>query len=376
MKIERAVLREIRMKLRQPFEISSGVTEERRILLLRIEGDGAVGWGECVAGESPAYAYETTDTAWHVLTDFILPRVVGRDARDPEDVLAPVAWIRGHRMARAAVEMAAWDMSARMEGVSLSDRIGGTRQRVAVGVSVGIQRTDEKLLEEVAAYVEDGYARVKLKIKPGRDVEMLSAVRKRFPELPIMADANSAYVMDEPGAGPADAGRLRALDELDLMMIEQPLAYDDFLHHARLQRMLDTPVCLDESVKSEGDLELALELGSCRIVNIKPGRVGGLGVSRRIHDAMAARGLAVWCGGMLESGVGRAHNLALASLPGFTLPGDISASRRYWDRDIVYPEFEVAPDGHMDVPTGPGIGVEVDEERVAALTVREVAFGG
>jgi O-succinylbenzoate synthase len=384
MKIERAELREIRMKLRQPFEISSGVTEHRRILLLKLQGDGAVGWGECVAGESPAYAYETTDTAWHVLTDFILPRVVGRDVKDPEDVLAPVEWIRGHRMAGAAVEMAAWDLSARMAGTSLSDRLGGTRGRVPVGVSVGLQATDEALLEQIAAYVEDGYARVKIKIKPGRDVEMLSAVRARFPDLPILADANSAYNLrpaaDEPtssgGSLPSDAGRLRAVDDLDLMMIEQPLAYDDFLHHARLQRMIRTPVCLDESIRSEGDIELALELGSCRIVNIKPGRVGGLAVSRRIHDMMRAQGFDVWCGGMLESGIGRAHNLALASLPGFTLPGDISASRRYWDQDIVWPEFEVESDGHMQVPGGVGIGVDVDEARVAALTVREAAFRG
>ena len=384
MRIERIELREIRMKLRHPFEISSGVTEDRRILLLKLHADGAVGWGECVASEAPTYAYETTDTAWHVLTEFILPRVVGGDLSvdDPEGVLAPVAWVRGHRMARAAVEMAAWDLSARVSGTSLSARLGGTRARVPVGVSVGLQASDDALLERVAEYVDDGYARVKLKIKPGRDVEMLSAVRDRFPELPILADANSAYVLGSGGgaqgsgaqADLSDAGRLRALDDLDLMMIEQPLAYDDFLHHARLQRMLRTPVCLDESITSEGDLELALELGSCRIVNIKPGRVGGLGVSRRIHDTMRARGLDVWCGGMLESGVGRAHNLALASLPGFTLPGDISASRRYWDRDIVWPEFEVDADGHMQVPQGTGMGVEVDEERVAALTVREVEF--
>ena len=382
MKVERVELREIRMKLRRPFEISSGVTDERRILLLKLHADGAVGWGECVAGESPAYAYETTDTAWHVLTDFTLPSVVGREVDGPEELLAPAAWIRGHRMARAAVEMAAWDLSARMAGTSLSGHLGGTRARVPVGVSVGLQATDEALLEQVAQYVDDGYARVKIKIKPGRDVEMLSAVRARFPDLPILADANSAYTLGPEPAEPAstgtsdfaDARRLQALDDLDLMMIEQPLTYDDFLHHARLQRMLRTPLCLDESIRSEGDLELALELGSGRIVNVKPGRVGGLAVSRRLHDMMRAHGLDVWCGGMLESGIGRAHNLALASLPGFTLPGDISASRRYWDRDIVWPEFEVEPDGHMQVPQGQGIGVEVDEERVAALTVREVEF--
>jgi O-succinylbenzoate synthase len=368
MNVERAVLREIRMRLRQPFEISSGVTDERRILLLTLVGDGVEGWGECVAGESPAYAYETTETAWHVLNDFILPKLVGREADGPEDLLAPVSWIRGHRMAKAAVEMAGWDLEARRAGLSLSRLLGGERSRVPVGVSVGLQASDEALVEQVGRYVADGYARVKIKIKPGRDVEMLGTVRRRYPDLPIMADANSAYTL-------ADADRLAALDELDLMMIEQPLGYDDFLHHARLQARLRTPICLDESIRSEGDLELALELGGCAIVNIKPGRVGGHGVSRRLHDVMRERGHPVWCGGMLESGVGRAHNLALASLPGFTLPGDISSSRRYWERDIVHPEFEVGPDGHMAVPTGIGIGVEVDEERVEALTVRESTFG-
>jgi O-succinylbenzoate synthase len=269
-------------------------------------------------------------------------------------------------MAKAAVEMAGWDMAARADGVSLARKLGGTRTTVPVGVSVGLKPTDEALHEQVRGFVEDGYARVKIKIKPGRDVEMLAGLREHFPDVHFMADANSAYTLD-------DTDRLRELDALDLMMIEQPLRYDDFLHHARLQERIETPVCLDESIKSEGDTELALELGSCRIINIKPGRVGGLGPSSRIHDLMMAAGLAVWCGGMLESGVGRAHNVALASLPGFTLPGDISASRRYWEQDIVSPEFEVA-DGTMAVPTGPGIGVEVDVERIEALTTRVVTF--
>jgi len=357
------------MRLRQRFEISSGATEVRRVMLLTLYADGAEGWGECVAGESPSYAYETTDTAWHLLTDFILPAVVGREVEAPERILDPVAWIRGHQMAKAAAEMAAWDLFAKSAGKSLSAALGGTRAAVPVGVSVGLQPSDGALVAEVARYAVEGYARVKVKIKPGRDVEMLRALRSVFPDLLIMADANSAYTL-------RDTARLRELDALDLMMIEQPLAHDDFLHHARLQKIIDTPVCLDESIRTEGDLELALELGSCRIVNIKPGRVGGLAVSRRLHDLMHARGLPVWCGGMLESGVGRAHNLALASLPGFTLPGDISASRRYWEADIVSPEFEVLSDGHMAVPTGPGIGVDVDRERVEALTVRKAEFRG
>lgn len=367
MKIERAELVELPLRLREYFEISSGGRQDRRILLLTLHGEGEVGWGECVAAEDPAYSAETTDTAWHILTDFVLPAVVGREAEGPEDVLSPVAWIRGHRMAKAAVEMAAWDLAARMDGVSLSEKLGGVRDSVPVGVSVGLQKSDELLHEKVAGYLEDGYARVKIKIKPGRDVEMLHGLRTRFPDTDFMADANSAYRL-------TDAPRLGELDALDLTMIEQPLAYDDFLEHARLQERLETPVCLDESVKSPEGAALALELGSCRIINIKPGRVGGHASSRKIHDLMSARGLPVWCGGMLESGIGRAHNVALASLEGFTLPGDISASRRYWERDIVTPEFEVE-DGRMKVPTGPGIGVEPDVERIEALTVRRAAFG-
>jgi len=365
-KIEKAVLREIPLRLKEFFEISSGGTQDRRVTLLTLHGEGLEGWSECVASSDPSYSYETTETAWHILTDFILPEIVGREIDDPGDALAPVSWIRGHGMAKAAVEMAAWDLAARAEGVSLSEKIGGTREAVPVGVSVGLKPTDEALHEQVAGFLADGYARVKIKIKPGRDVEMLAGLRKAFPDTAFMADANSAYRL-------VDAPRLAELDALDLMMIEQPLRYDDFLEHARLQEQIDTPVCLDESIKSDEDAALALELGSCRIINIKPGRVGGLAESRRVHDRMRDAGLAVWCGGMLESGVGRAHNVALASLPGFILPGDISASSRYWDRDIVSPEFTVS-DGMMAVPTGPGIGVEVDVERIEALTVRMAEF--
>lgn len=367
MRIERATLREIPLRLKEFFEISSGGFQDRRVVLLKLEGDGLEGWSECVAESDPSYAYETTDTAWHVLTDFILPKVVGREANGPEDILSPVRWIRGHEMAKAAVEMAGWDMAARADGVSLSKKLGGARASVPVGVSVGLKPTDEALHEQVAGFIDDGYARVKIKIKPGRDVEMLAGLRNRFPAMDFMADANSAYVLD-------DVSRLKELDALGLTMIEQPLHYDDLLQHAHLQAQLGTAICLDESIRSDEDAELALEIASCRVINIKPGRVGGLGVSRRIHDRMRAAGLPVWCGGMHESGIGRAHNVALASLPGFTLPGDISASRRYWDRDIVSPEFEVS-NGEMAVPTGPGIGVEIDIERIEALTTREATFG-
>lgn len=366
MRIEQAELREVPLRLREYFEISSGGMQDRRVLLLRLRCEGIEGWSECVAGEDPAYAYETTDTAWHILTQYILPKIVGRDAADAEDALSPAWWVRGHRMAKAAVEMAYWDLAAKADGVSLSTKLGGTRDRVPVGVSIGLQPSDQALHEKVRGYIADGYARVKIKIKPGRDVEMLAGLREAFPDTPFMADANSAYTL-------RDVARLKELDALGLMMIEQPLAYDDIRDHARLQEQIETPVCLDESIKSEADLALALELNSCRIVNIKPGRVGGFTTSRRIHDEMRSRELAVWCGGMLESGVGRAHNVALASLPGFTLPGDISASRRYWEQDIVVPEFEVE-DGHMRVPTGPGIGVELDMDRIEGLTTRTVSF--
>ena len=366
MKIERAVLREFPMRMKEFFEISSGGMQDRRMVLLTLYSEGLEGWSECVASQDPSYAYETTDTAWHILTDFILPGIVGREVDGPEDILAPVSWIRGHGMAKACVEMAGWDLAARADGVSLSKKLGGVRDVVPVGVSVGLKPTDAELHEQVQGYIDQGYARVKIKIKPGRDIEMLAGLRERFPDTLFMADANSAYTL-------ADAPRLAELDALDLKMIEQPLGYDDLLDHSRLQEQIATPVCLDESIKSEGDLALALKLGSGRIVNIKPGRVGGLGVSSRIHDTMVAAGLPVWCGGMLESGVGRAHNLALASLPGFTLPGDISASQRYWDQDIVTPEFVVS-DGVMQVPTGVGLGIELDLDRIQGLTVREAEF--
>ncbi|MCE2456069.1 MAG: o-succinylbenzoate synthase [Gemmatimonadetes bacterium] len=369
MRIDRAVLRELRLELREFFEISSGGMQERRVALLTLfDSDGCVGWGECVAAERPNYTSETTDTAWQVLTDRVLPAIVGTEWERPEEVLAPVNWIREHRMALASVEMGAWDLWSRSKGIPLAGALGGdeTRPKVPVGVSVGLKPTDEELVEAVSGYVEAGYARVKLKIKPGRDLTTLARVRERFPDLQLMADANSAYSL-------ADAARLVEIDALDLTMIEQPLAFDDYLEHAALQRKLSTPVCLDESIRSVRDVRLALELGSCRIVNIKPGRVGGLGESLRIHDLMRLRGLPVWCGGMLETGIGRAHNLALASLPGFTLPGDISESRRYWVRDIVAPEF-VMDGGEMHVPTGPGMGVEVDTERVRSLTTRRAEF--
>jgi O-succinylbenzoate synthase len=365
-KITRAELRLLPLRLRERFEISSGGRQDRRIVLLTLHGEGQVGWAECVVGEDPGYSYETTETAWHVLREFILPSIVGRDAATASQVLAPAAWVRGHRMAKAAVEMAAWELEARLQGASLADWVGGGRRPVEVGVSVGLQPDDDALLGRVEGYAAQGYRRIKIKIKPGRDVEMLRAVRDRFPELPLMADANSAYTL-------ADTERLKELDDLDLMMIEQPLGWDDLRDHAELQLRLRTPLCLDESIRSPGDAALALQLGACRVVNIKPGRVGGFAAARAIHDLCREAGVPVWCGGMLESGVGRAHNVALATLPGFTLPGDISGSARYWEQDIVRPEF-VVRDGTLELPDGPGIGVRPDVDRIERLTVRHEVF--
>ncbi len=362
MKIREAELLETRLRLKEKFEISTGGWDERRVILLRMESDAGECWSECVAAEQPNYSYETPETAWHILTAYVLPAVLGREFSGPEAVLDSVSWIRGHPMALATVEMGAWGLAAVEKGVSLVSLLGGTRSAVPVGVSVGLKGTDEELLSEVEGRLAQGYKKIKLKIKPGRDVEMVGKVRRAFPDAPLMADANSSYTL-------ADVDALKGLDDLDLMMLEQPLAYHDLREHALLQAQLRTPICLDESIRGPGDARLALELGSGRIINIKPGRVGGFVSSRRIHDLCAERLVPVWCGGMLEAGVGRAYNLALASLPNFLLPGDISESRRYWAEDIVEPEF-VMEDGMMKVPSDPGIGVVVRRDRVERVTGR------
>ena len=359
---------EIHLPLREPFLSGRGARKDRRILLVRMSSEeGAEGWGECVAGETPAYSPETTDTAWHILTDFLLPQAIGREILAPEEILEPARWIRGHRMAAAALEMAAWDLEAKEQGVPLWELLGGSGKGVAVGVSIGLYPEDGALLQAIEEYLARGYARVKLKIGPGRDVEMVRAVRERFPDLPLTVDANSAYTL-------ADVDHLRGFDPLEITMIEQPLGDEDLLDHAKLQAELRTPICLDESLRSAADVRAALDLGACRIVNLKPGRVGGHLEARRIHDLCLERGVPLWCGGMLESGIGRAHNLALATLPGFTLPGDLSESRRYWERDIVRPEFELM-EGKLTPLDAPGIGVEVDRDRIDELTVRKARFG-
>ncbi|HXO18608.1 MAG TPA: o-succinylbenzoate synthase [Thermoanaerobaculia bacterium] len=371
LQIERIILREIALPLKEPFQISSGTTTDRRILLVELlSADGVEGWGECVAGEGPHYSPETVDTAWLALTRWIAPRVLGRPFGGPEEVQPALdVDFRGHNMAKAALEMAAWELTARSRGISLAallGGVGGARREIPVGISVGIQESPAKLVEKARSCLAQGYRKIKMKIKPGKDVAFVRAVREALgPEAPLMADANNAYTL-------SDIASLRALDELGLMMIEQPLAWDDLRRHAELQKELRTPICLDESITGVERAEDAIALHSGRIVNIKPGRVGGFRQSLAIHDLCAAHGIPVWCGGMLESGVGRAHNVALASLPNFTLPGDLSPSSRYWERDVVDPEWTMDASGMVAVPIDrPGMGVEVDRERVEGLTVRK-----
>ena len=360
-------LREISLPLREPFRISSGTTSHRRILLIEsTDADGIVVWSECVAGEYPNYGPETVDTAWHAVREWVAPRVLGRSFRGAGEVRAALEEnFRGHNMAKAAVEMGYWALEASRRDLSLAVVLGGTREQIEVGISLGMQERPSDLIDRVSSAVEAGYHRIKLKVAPGRDAKFVEAVREAFGEaLPLSVDANSAYSLDEPDP-------LLALDRMGLMMIEQPLSRDDLRRHALLQSRLETPICLDESITGPEKVEDMLALGSGRIVNIKAGRVGGLASSLEIHRIAAENGIPVWCGGMLESGIGRAYNVALASLPNFTLPGDTSPSSRYWERDVVTPEWTMAPDGTVRVPADlPGLGVEVDRDRIEDLTVR------
>ena len=372
LRIERIVLREIRLPLKEPFRISSGVVSERRITLLELHHpDGITGWSECVAGEQPNYSAETIDTAWMAIREWVAPRVLGRAFPGPEAVHAAIEHdFRGHNMAKAAVEMGCWALAAQIEGVPLSRLLGGTRDCVATGISIGIQKSPEELVSRALAAQEQGYSKIKIKIAPGSDLPFVRAVREALgPEAHIMADANSAYTLD-------DTPLLKQIDDFGLIMIEQPLAPDDLVRHAKLQAQMRTPLCLDESVTSVDRAEDMIALASGRIINIKPGRVGGFTQSIAIHDVCRKNDIPVWCGGMLESGVGRAHNVALAALPNFTLPGDLSPSSRYWERDIVTPEWTMGEDGMVAVPLGrPGLGVTVDLDRVDDLTVRSETVG-
>ena len=363
-RVEQLILRHIRMPLVHFFETSFGRTNSRDIILVEAVCDGISGWGEVTAGENPFYNEEWTGSIWPLLIDYVGPRIVGYDFASAADVGARTSYIRGHNMARGGVEAAIWDLEARLRKQPLWRTIGGgVRQEIACGVSIGIQNTVDELLEKIQTELAAGYQRIKIKIKPGWDVDVIRQVRERFPGIKLMADANSAYTL-------GDIDHLKRLDEFYLMMIEQPLAHDDIIDHAVLQKELETPICLDECIRSAHHAEQAIRLGACRIINVKLGRVGGYAEAKRVHDVCQAAGIPVWCGGMLESGIGRAHNISLSTLPDFVLPGDVSASKRYWQRDIVEPAVEVSPAGTIHVPNGPGFGFDLNLAYLESLVVR------
>lgn len=367
MRINRIELRHIKMVLVHPFVTSMGVEYDEEHIIVRVDADGVTGWGESVAEGSPFYSYETVQTAWHILKDFIIPTVIGKDFNSVDEVIACYSKVRGHMMAKAGLEAAVWDAFAKSQNISLSKMLGGTRDKIDVGVSIGIQDSVSELLNKVEGYLEEGYKRIKIKISPGYDLQFVEALREHYPQLLLQVDANSAYTLE-------DIDIFRKMDDYNLSLIEQPLGYDDIYDHSKLQKELKTPICLDESIHSIGDARAGIELDSCRIINIKPGRVGGYTESKLIHNYCASKNIPVWHGGMLESGIGRAGNIALASLPNFILPGDISASKRYYKQDIVEPEFVVNSDGTMNVPTGAGIGVEVNMKMLDQVTVRKEMF--
>jgi len=364
MRIREITLQEIGMKLVDPFETSMDRTVARRIMLVQADVDGVIGWGECVAGETPYYSPETADTAWLILRDFLWPLIKGKDFGSAGEVWELLARVRGHNMAKAGLEAAVWDAEAKQKGVPLAKLIGGVREEIACGVSIGIKESLDELTAAVKKELGDGYQRIKIKIKPGYDLEPVRRLRQEFPRIKLMVDANSAYTLE-------DWPLLKQLEGFYLMMIEQPLGWDDLYSHVELQKKLETPICLDECIHTEEQAQAAIELGACKIINIKLGRVGGYTVSRRIHDVCQRHGIPVWCGGMLEAGIGRAHNIALSTLPNFTLPGDVAASKRYWEEDIILPEVTVSPQGTIRVPTGPGIGFEPRLDRIDDLTVRK-----
>ena len=367
MKIEKVELFLCRLPLVQFFETSFGRSYDRTFVLVRVEGEGHEGWGESVAEANPYYSSETTDTVLHILEGFLAPLVKGRTFEHPRDVFPALRRVRGHNMAKAGIEMAVWDLYARALGKPLSAVLGGTRSRIASGVSIGIQDSLDQLIEKVERELAAGYQRIKIKIKPGWDIDAVERVRARFGATALMVDANAAYTLQ-------DQPHLARLDPYDLMMIEQPLDYDDVMDHATLQKGLTTPICLDESIHTVRIARDAIEAKACKIINIKPGRVGGHRASIELHDLCAAHAIPVWHGGMLESGIGRAHNIHLASLPNFTLPGDIAASKRYYQPDLIDPAIEVGADGTIAVPQGPGIGVNIVRDRVNQATLRHVTL--
>jgi O-succinylbenzoate synthase len=363
-KLDRIVLRQIKMPLLHFFETSFGRTFTRDIVLVEVISDGVSGWGEVTAGENPFYNEEWTTSVWSIVSDYVAPRVLHRELNEPSDVLSLSSQVRGHYMARGGVEAAVWDLKARLQNQPLWQTIGaGARREIPCGVSIGIQDSVDQLLEKITAELAAGYQRIKMKIKPGWDVDVVRRVRERFPQIKLMADANSAYTL-------ADLDQLKQLDDFYLMMIEQPLAHDDIIDHAVLQAALQTPICLDECIRTPHHAEQAIRLKAGRIVNIKLGRVGGFGAAKKIHDICMAAGVPVWCGGMLESGIGRAHNIALATLPNFVLPGDVSASKRYWKRDIVSAPVDITDSGTIELTEKPGFGYDLDTDHLESLVVR------
>jgi o-succinylbenzoate synthase len=361
-KIRSVTLREVQMPLLLPFETSFGTSKLRRILLVEVDVDGTIGWGESVAGENPFYSPETVETAWFILKGFLWPMLKDFEFASAGELYDKMAHVRGHNMAKGGLEAAVWDAEARMKNEPLWKLLGGTRQELASGVSIGIKKSLEELGEAVGKELAAGYQRIKIKIKPGWDAEPVRRLRELYPRIKLMVDANSAYTL-------ADTPLLQRLEGYHLMMIEQPLGWDDLYSHVELQRKLQTPICLDECIHGPDDAREAAELKACQIVNIKLGRVGGYTASRRVHDICQQHTIPVWCGGMLESGIGRAHNIALSTLPNFILPGDVSASARYWEHDIIEPEVQVTPQGTIKVPQGPGIGFTPLAERIEKLTV-------
>jgi o-succinylbenzoate synthase len=363
MRLRKLTLREIHLRLLSPFQTSFGTSDLRRILLVEADVDGVAGWGESTAGENPFYSYETVETAWLILRDYLWPMLRGKEIASASEVWDLLAPVRGHNMAKAAIEIAFWDVEAKQKNVPLAKLLGGTRAEIPCGVSIGIQPTAVGLIAKVEEALAAGYQRIKIKIKPGLDVEPVRTLRERFPGIRLMVDANSAYRLE-------DAPLLKKLDAYYLIMIEQPLGWDDIFSHAQLQRQLETPICLDECIHDVEHARAAIETGACRIINIKLGRVGGHTPARRIHDLCQARSVPVWCGGMLESGIGRAHNIAMSSLANFSLPGDVAASRRYWAEDVIEPEVEVSKQGTIRIPSAPGIGYTPRLDRIESLTKR------
>ncbi|MGD9563555.1 MAG: o-succinylbenzoate synthase [Pyrinomonadaceae bacterium] len=366
MQIKTIELTEINLPLVHFFETSFGRTYERRIILVRVEdADGAEGWGEVTCGEVPGYSDEWTDSAWETAEKILAPMVVGKEVGAAAGIFDLMKQARGHRMAKSGIETACWDLEAKKLGVPLWRHLGGVNQVIECGVSIGIQDSVGQLVDKIATEVDAGYQRIKIKIAPHWDYDVIKQVRETFPDIRLMGDANSAYTLD-------DVDKLRSLDEFDLMMLEQPLGYDDIVDHAKLQAQIKTPICLDEPIKSAADARKAIELGSGKIINIKNGRVGGHAQSKLVEQTCRENNIAAWCGGMLESGIGRAHNIAISTLAGYTMPGDVSASKRYWHEDIVEPAIEVAREGTITAPDAPGIGFEVNRGRIEKATVRKV----